>query len=207
MRMLLALTTLFIMSCASAPKLQSGKAYEPDQVLSRIDEMSSRPAWLHESESFKVEKGTVYSLGATTIPGDDRVEAAYRIAENNAKAAIASGIEQRLEFIFQNAEEGTKIGADQTRFIGSEVSSIVGNSIRADKRYWEKYSTTLENGERAIRYRVFSQVSMPESEFKAAVINALHKREGKAGISREFAKKVDKQWDKLVGERSPSNEE
>ena len=97
----------------------------PKKIVARIDDLSSRPSWLKESEPFVIEKGTVTSLGQTTIPGDNRVEAGYRVAENNAKAAIAGAIEQRLEFIFQNAEEGSGIDATQAHYIGAESSKIV----------------------------------------------------------------------------------
>src|SRR5581483_6442033 len=98
----LSAAMLAVVGCSSATKMPTPETAE-DKVLSRIDDLSHRPDWLKESETFKIKDGMVYSLGSTTIPGDHRVEAAYRIAENNAKAAIAAAIEQRLNFIFQNA--------------------------------------------------------------------------------------------------------
>src|SRR5688572_6854774 len=106
----------------------------PDQVVSRIDDVSSRPSWLKESVPFQVKDGQVTSLGSTQIPGDHRVEAAYRIASNNAKAAISNAIESRLEFILQSAEEGTG-DSTQARFIGAEASKLVSSSIRPGARY------------------------------------------------------------------------
>src|SRR4051812_21175438 len=82
----------FTASCASGSRMLTPEN-SPDEVLSRIDDLSSRPKWLKESEPFRIEDGVVNSLGQTTVPGDNRVEAAYRISENNAKAAIASAIE------------------------------------------------------------------------------------------------------------------
>ena len=160
--------------------------------------MSSRPGWLKESEPLRFEEGNVISLGSTTISVDDRKESAYRIAENNAKAGIANAIEQKLEFIFQNAEEGTQIGADQARFIGAEASSLVTSSIRPGKRYWEIVATTQDSGARVTKLKVFSTVVMPEADFKNAVMNAIRKAEGKKGLSKDFADKVNKHWDKFT---------
>ena len=186
--------------CASAVKNPIRSEVDPDKIISRIDDQSSRPSWLKESEPFRIVDGKVYSLGSTTIPGDQRVEAAFRVAENNAKAGLATAIEQKLEFIFQNAEEGAELGADQARYIGAEASSLITSSIRPDQRYWEKVATTQDSGERVTRFKVFALVSMPEADFKKAILNATRKAEGKKGLSKDFATKVDKHWDKFTSE-------
>ncbi len=169
-----------------------------ERVLSRIDELSSRPSWVKESEPFRIEGGKVQSMGMTSIPADDRVEAAFRIAENNGKAAIAGAIEQRLDFVFQNAEEGTGMGSTQARYIGAEASKLTTSSLRPSKRYWEKIATTQENGQVTVKYRVFALVEMPENDFKTAIFDAIRRSLGKAGISAEFAEKVDSHWDQFV---------
>ncbi len=201
---LMAIVVTELVGCGTSVKNPTTAEIDPDKVISRIDGLSTRPDWLKESEPFRFEGGNVYSLGSTTIPGEDRVDAAYRIAENNAKAGIASAIEQKLEFIFQNAEEGTQIGADQARFIGAEASSLITSSIRPSKRYWEKVASS-ESGVRKVNQRVFSMVSMPEADFKNAVMNAIKKAEGKKGLSKNFSEKVDKHWDKFTSDLPSSN--
>jgi len=176
----------------------------PDKVLSRIDALEERPEWVSESTPFLIKNGIVSSLGQTEIGGDQRVEAAYRIAENNAKGSIASTIESRLEFVFQNAEEGTGFDSTQARFIGAEASKITSSSLRLSKRYWEKYSTSLDSGERATRYRIFVRVEMPENEFKKAIQQAVN-RQGNKGLSSDFAKKVDDHWSSFTA-GAPSGE-
>lgn len=211
---MLVTAACFAAGCVTSPQqapIQQApvKAESQDQgqdiVLSRIDGMSSRPPWLKESEPFNIEGGTVTSLGSTAIPADHRVEAAYRIAENNAKQALASAIEQKMEFIFQNAEEGTAGDTTQARFIGAEASKLATSSIRNGKRYWEKVSVIQQGGNRIFQIKVYSTVTMPESDFKTAIIDAIRKRNGQAGISNGFAEKVDKQWDKFTAE-PPSNQ-
>lgn len=189
---------IIVQSCSSSVKTVDGQIFKPDVVLSRIDNMGSRPDWLRESEPFKIKSNEIISLGSTTIAGDERIDAAYRIAENEAKAAISKGIEQKLSFIFQNAEEGTKVDSSQVSFIGSEISRMTTSSIKLQNRYWEKVVTYNDIGTPKTIYKVFATVSMPEGEFKQAVLNALKKREGKGGISAEFAAKVDSEWKKLV---------
>lgn len=202
-KIILMLAMIFLFSCGSTVKNPTKAEIEPDRVISRIDELSSRPDWLKESEPFRIEKGAVISTGMTTLPASDRVEAGYRIAQNNAKAAIAGAIEQKLEFVLQNAEEGTSVNSTQVRYIGAEASNLITNSIRVGKNYWEKVASTLDSGERQTQYKIFSTVTMPEDDFKKAIFEAIKKAQGKGGISKDFAKKVDQQWDKFV-ENTPT---
>lgn len=192
--------------CSSTPTQHTSETQE-DKVIARINDVSSRPDWLDEAKPFQIKDGNVLALGQTTIPGDNRVEAAYRIAENNAKGAIASAIEARLETVFQNAEEGTGLDATQARYIGAEAAKITSSSLRMQDRYWEKRATTTDSGQRVTQYKVFATVTMPEADFKRAILDAARKREGKGGLSAEFAKKVDAQWDQFVDADSSTKRE
>lgn len=194
---LLLVSVFATMGCSSITKTPTAEN-TPDKVISRINDMSSRPDWLNEERPFEVKNSNVIFLGQTTIPGDNRVEAAYMIAENNAKGGICSAIESRLDFVFQNAEEGTTIDSTQARRISAEACKITTSSIRPSNRYWEKVAMTTDSGERITRFRVFASVSMPEQDFKRAILDAVRKQQGKGGISQDFAKKVDAHWDEFV---------
>jgi hypothetical protein len=204
--LLFGIALSFVSGCGTSVKKPVQSEIDRDVVVSRIDDLSSRPDWIKESEPFKIIDGKIYSLGITTIPGDQRVEAAARVAENNAKAGIATAIEQKLEFVFQNAEEGSVMGTDQARYIGAEASSLITSSIRPDKRYWEKVATTLDSGDRVTRFKVYTLVSMPEEDFKKAIITATRKAEGKVGLSKNFSEKVDSHWDQFTSNLPNSNQ-
>lgn len=190
------LTSFLLISCSTS---SVNPESQKDEVVSRINDSNSRPSWLDESKPFQMRDGQVLSLGQATVPSNSRLEAAYRVAENNAKASIASAVESKLEFIFQNAEEGVAMDATQARYIGAEISKIVTSSMKTESRYWEKVSSLQEFGGRSIQYRIFTVVTMPEIDFKKAVLDAIRKREGKLGISADFSKKVDAHWDQFVG--------
>jgi hypothetical protein len=199
----IAFASAVLVTLAGCSSTTRSPENQSDQVVSRIDNLSSRPDWLRESEPFKIQNSQVVSLGKTTIPGDNRVEAAYRIAENNAKAAIASAIEQRLDFVFQNAEEGASVDANQTRYIGAEASKLTTSSLRLQNRYWEKVSTVQDNGQRVTQYTVFSTVVIPENDFKQAILEAIRKQQGKGGLSQDFSKKVEAHWEQFVNQSTP----
>jgi hypothetical protein len=134
----------------------------------------------------------------TTVPGDSRVDAAYRVSANNAKSGLATAIEQRLSFVFQNAEEGVGFDSTQARFIGAEASELTSSSLSVSKQYWEKVFVVDEHGASKTIYRVFSLVTMPEQEFKRAIGEAIRKQTGQGKLSKDFGKKVNEHWDKFV---------
>ena len=203
---LAVLGAVLVTSCSSSPKQSDSKPENtPDVIISRIDNRSDRPSWLLESEPFKIFEGKVVSLGMVEIPVTDRLEAGYRLAQNSAKVMISSSIEQRLETLLQNGQEGTSFDANQIKYISAEASKLTTSALRPDKIYWEKYSFTSDSGERLTRYKVFATVTMAEAEFKQAVFNAIEKAKGKGQISEEFKKQLAQHWDKFS--RSPSGEE
>lgn len=198
----MALIGLALLPACSSTRMADVPGTEPDMVISRMEGFSSRPDFVNESEPFLISGGNVVSLGMATIPGDQRVEAAYRIAENNAKAGIASAIEQRLDFIFQNAEEGGSLDATQARYIGAEATRISTFSMRPGHLYYEKVVISGDNGLRRVVYRVFATVTMPEVDFRRAIIDAIRRHEGRKGLSEAFAKKVDEHWNQFVNGKS-----
>ncbi len=188
----LVVPMVFLSSCSSTTKSN-------EKVISRINNLNERPAWLDESRSFLIKDGKVVSLGMTTVPGDSRVEAAFRIAESDAKRNITSAIQQKLSYVFQIAEEGTSIDSNQVQAISTEASKRTTSHIQPDQRYWEKVVIPKENGQSEIRYRVFATVTMPEHEFKKAVSDAL--TNNKTKISADLAQKADLEWKKISEEQ------
>lgn len=191
--------SVILTACSSTPTqtLQLPEN-QSDQVLSRIDNLSARPSWLTESERFKIQDSKVIALGQTEIPATDRVDAAYRIAQSNARAEIAKAIEQKLGIVFQNAEEGTSVGANQVQYIATEASKLTTSSIRNSQVYWEKVSKYVDTSHREIRYLVYATATMPEVDFNKAVKEAIARSQGKTGISEDLAKKALKEWDSMV---------
>ena len=182
---------LTLAACSSLPK---------DEILARSDDLTSRPKWANEEKTFTIENKTVYVLGTHEMPvTGKRLETGKRSATLNAKKGIADAIEQKLSFMFQNAEEGDEMGADQARFIGGESSKLVASSIRPAGMYWEKVARVVDvdGNKRDTIYRIFARVQMPEDDFKKAIEEAIKRNAGKQGISADFAKKVEEHWDEM----------
>lgn len=169
-----------------------------EKILSRIDGFESRPAWLKESEPFSVEGSKMVALGMATIPGDHRLEAAFRIAENNAKNILSSSITQKLSYVFQNAEEGTSMDGNTSSFIGGELSRLSTSSIRLKNRYWEKIYKRNEIGSPTLEYKVYVTVAMENADFLKALDKALKGAEGRREISPDMKEKIKNHWQDLI---------
>lgn len=171
--------------------------YERDQVLSTAND-EDQPDWANENVPFQIKDGKVFSVGVAYIRGDEVPSAGGRIAANNARANIAKAVENRMEFIFQQGAENASFDSQVAKFIGSEVSNLSANNLREEGHWWTRYATSEENGERRIKYRLYSLVTMSEADFKAAVFKAMNKATAQNKVSPEFRAQLARQWDRFV---------
>lgn len=187
------LAMCLLQACSST----SMKGFDRDETLSTLND-SSQPDWADESHPFVFRLGKVYSLGVTTLHGDERPEAGMRISENNARSNVAKAIEDRMEFIFQNAEENASLDSTQAHYIGSEVSSLTSHSIRIEGHWYKRFAQSQEDGSRRILYKVYSLVSIPEDDLKRAINDAISGKINKHKLSQDFQGKVNSQWESFV---------
>ena len=206
---------LILVGCSSAPPQVEPQSnlgsnvpeIAHDRVLDRMNDASGRPSWLNEERPFEVKSGMVISLGQVSIPAADRVEAGYLIAENNAKGSLCSAIESRMDYVFQQAQEGTSVDSTQVHRIGAEACKLTTSAIRPGRRYWEKVATTDGSGSVTVRLIIFTTVEMPESDFKRAIIAAAKNQQGNGGLTEDFSKKVNEHWYQFVGgDHKPASE-
>lgn len=212
-KIILAIGFIFLTACSSTPVV-NGQKFEPDQTLSTAGN-KDMPEWaeLGETQPFRVIKGKVFSVGITQIRGDERPEAASRVATNNAYANVAKHVENKTEFILQNSEENFGYDSTSAKFIGSEVSSITSHEFTNEGVWWKRYATTQSDGSRTVLYKVYSLVTLPESTLKAAVHKAIQGSHDRK-LSQSFQKQVDRQWNRFIEgdtvspeNRNPSNTE
>lgn len=173
-----------------------------DKVIARSDDMSSRPSWAKESTPLTKKGSDLYFLGQTRIPAEKaNISMGYRIAENNAKNAIAGAINQNLTYMFQNAEEGTTYDATQVQFVSTESAKALMSKAVVSDRYWEKVlSTVSADNDKEMFYSVYARVKISESDMKKAIDRTLN---GSKGISDDLKKKAAQQWDVMVREQYP----
>jgi hypothetical protein len=194
MKRVIFILPIILSACSSSPAI---KGYEESKTLATVNGRS-QPDWADETVPFKISNGKVYSVGVTTIKGDQRPEAGARIAENNARAIFAKTIENRMEFIFQNSEENSDVNSTQAKYIGSEASNLTSHSMTHEGMWWIRFAQSEEDGSRRIYYKIYSLVTMPEADLKKAVESAIQGSVAQHKLSESFQGQVNKQWNSFV---------
>lgn len=159
-----------------------------ERVYTPVGKTPKRPAWIDPKNPFEIKDGEVHTLGQTVTPPGASIEEGYIIASNSAKEALCKATEYRLDFIFQDSEEGSTVDHKQIKEITMDVCTGVAAITKPGKRYWEKVMTTASNGDRVIVYRVFVTDMIPEKKFKSLVARSIKKQEGKGKIPKDYAK-------------------
>lgn len=167
-KLLLLMAMLYLASCASVG----------EKVITRMDGVDEKPKWANLSTTMYTKDGKVYSVGFTEVGARSRVSAAARISDNNARFEISRNVTDDMAFIFQNMEEGIDDSGTLARFYGTEVSKLIANGIRQEKRYWEKVKTFDDYGEPVYRLRVYSLASIKKSDLRKAISVSLNKGRG-----------------------------
>lgn len=204
---LVGLFAIGLTSCSSAPKMANGEKFEADQVLATAGDKPV-PQWAEDGElqPLVIKSGKVYSVGLTTLRGDERPEAGVRVAENSARANFAKSIETRMSFIFQGSEENAGFDSVQSKWIGSEVSELTSQNMMPEGRFWKRYAQTQEDGSRRIFYKIYALVTMKEADLKQAIFKAANKGVAQNQLSPDFKKQVDQHWNRFVEGNQASGE-
>lgn len=169
---------VLIKSCASVS----------EKTVVRMKGHDEAPEWASLSKSTYVKSDRLYSVGFTEVNANARISAAFRISDNNARFEISREVTDDMAFIFQNLEEGLDDSGTLARFYGTEVSKLIVQNIRQEKRYWEKVQSFDDSGERVYKLRLYSLVSIRKSDLKKAIKTTLD--QGK-GITPSIKNQID----------------
>lgn len=189
---LLVLTTLMV--ACSSPKTKDHR----DLVIGRIDELPERPFWFKESIESEEAGDRVIFWGRSTLKNNERLEIGYKIAELNAKSKIANYVSEKIKTISQSADEVGSQDQSLFRSIITQKAKVDLSEIQSGQKYWEKVQISDPQGERRTEYRVFSSVVIKKQDLSKLVKNALQEGEGK--FSENFSKKVDEEFEQMMGE-------
>lgn len=208
--------TFFIAGCSSVPKPQSGLENIGREAVVASMNNESTPSWVKKASEHSLydDGGQVVSVAMTSLPGDNRIEAGFKIAELNAKANLAKTIESRIETFTQLADEGADHSGQQLRSVITEAAKVTASNMRAGRRYWSKVAITDDTGTPRTELRFWNEVKMDQREFKKALIDAGRKAAGKPSLSEAFVKQVDKNFERLINadefkaeDREPAKQE
>ncbi|POB13866.1 hypothetical protein [Halobacteriovorax sp. DA5] len=181
---ILAIALFGLFSCSSMK----------EKVIERIDGLDEKPSWATISKPTYSKDGKFYAVGISEGAGNASISALGRISDNNAKTELTRIVSNQIGVVLQNVEEGTD-GANLSRFIGTEKSTLISRKIIPEKRYWEKVQIPDNSGEDQLKVRMYSLVSIDEPLLRKMIQESLNQNKE---ISKELKQKVDSQLDKLM---------
>lgn len=159
-----------------------------DKVISRSDELSSRPSWVQDDNPVVVKNGDMFVTSMATVRSDKaNISQGYRIAENQAKTDLSNAIKTDIKTNFVDAQEGVEGDQFRTEFLSIEKSEISFSGLMPSNRYWEKVLVTNADGDKEMEYRFFARMKIKEADFKKQMKSFLN---GNKGLSPEFNKRV-----------------
>lgn len=187
---------LFVFGCSSAVRLDN-REITPDVVLSTMDG-TSQPSWASEGKPWYQDGPNVYSVGVTTIHGNERVEAAMRVAALNSRVAFAQTVNDKLSAYLQSAEENFSLDSTQVKSLASSASELTAHSIKTESYWYKRYVSTQEDGKH-IYYKVYALSSMPVTDLRQAMDQAISGKINEHKLSDDFKTKADAQFSKILG--------
>lgn len=159
-----------------------------DKVISRSDELSSRPSWVQDDNPVVVKNGDMFVTSMATVRSDRaNISQGYRIAENQAKTDLSNAIKTDIKTNFVDAQEGVEGDRFRTEFLSIEKSEISFSGLMPSNRYWEKVLVTNADGDTEMEYRFFARMKIKEADFKKQMKDFLN---GNKGLSPEFNQRV-----------------
>jgi len=180
-------TILILLKLILLNSIMTSCASYNESTISTMEDRE-RPEWATLSKTVYKKGGRLFVVGYTEGLASNRISALMRISDNNARFEVSREITNQMNYIYQNLEEGVGDGGQLSRFYGTEVSKHLSNGIRQERRFWEKVKVYDENGDPLIRTRVYSLISMKESDLRKAIRNTIfEKRE----ITKAIKEKID----------------
>jgi hypothetical protein len=172
LKMLLAFTTLILISCSSTP---------PGQKRVWLDSSThkdSAPGWVDGLKIIWEESGKVMIRSTQTVRGDERVNGCYDLAKLDAKEAIltelASEVRGSLDNAQQSINENAEVVLGKVR-TGEYQGRITG--LRHSEQYFERYR--IGDVER-VDCHVLSEMSRQDyDKVKRSVLDQLQKVDAK----------------------------
>lgn len=160
----------------------------------------SMPGWVEDAaeRTFYKDGDEIVSIGTTTLEGNSRIDAGFRVAEANARANIGRVITNRMEAVTHIAEEGTDFSGVQLRSITAEATKLTASGMKPGHRHYQRVMVTGDDGIPRGELRFWQEIRMSENDYKAAIINAAKRGSTKPGLSQAFGRTVEKHFDTFV---------
>lgn len=169
-KVLIVTLGLSIVGCAATKRQES-----------ILESSGSKPAWVTTDKETETREGKVYFRAV--VDRQRSLDMAMSRARAQAIGKVAEQVVLNVNTAFAETNLGTSndiddpSAGDSGSALQREIAMIANarkvTGIAGEATYWEKYLTTLSNGEEVIAYKVHSLVSVPQKALQQAQLRAL----------------------------------
>ncbi len=183
--------SMFILSCSH----QASKSQTPkERLISRMDNLTQRPAWVQELKPLSIQKNKIIALGTSALNDEHRVDISYRIAERNGKHFFQSSLEKELSSIFKNLVKPSAVELKHFADFQMDFLRSVMDEVRPVLTYWEKVEVTKAQEASTNQNKFFVSLEMSKDLFIKKLDQNLAKFQKKKYLSKSAAKQIKSHW-------------
>jgi len=170
--LLLALPILISASCSSTPD-SNVPEFHASKVLERMSGFETTPGWANGSKVMWKEQGDVLFANIMTMKGDSRPEACMNAASLAGKSQMLQYIKASITTSGQlNEMSASSDPAYESLTAFLSQGNISGASVR--DRYWEKFVTSDESGQRVLQIRCAASIAVRSAVLEKQLSEAMN---------------------------------
>lgn len=170
-------------SCVSTGE-KPKPTYEKSEVIERIGDLDETPSWSLGITPFTSESGSYMYVSSLTLDGDARPEACSKAAANEGRASILREIRDNLSVSGQLSTSSASSDPSKEEFLVF-ISQRSLTGVRVVETYWEKRIESDASGERVLRLRCASKVSISKSFLNRQIEEAVDAVAGSKQLIRK----------------------
>ena len=185
--------------CAS----RSGKPSATGSVtLERMGDAHQTPEWAWGAKGLLEEGGEIVFVNTANLSGDARPEACLKVTEENGRAAMVRTIRDSFTASGQVSELSASHDPSVETFLAFLAQGNL-TGVKIKERYWEKRMETSSSGDRELRMRCASKVSIEKSFLDQQMRQAITKSSQARVDVREKLLEAQKEFIEHVPRHSP----
>jgi len=183
----------FLSSCASHEKV-----VRHERLVSRMDGLSERPAWVMEHKPISIQKDKIVALGTSALTDEHRMEVAFRIAERNGKHLLQENLETKMKSIYQGLAKSTAKEQKHFMDIQKDLLRSIMDLAKVGGKYWEKVQVSEGDQVKANENKVYVSIETSKDQFLKKVEQVFSKAQSKKQLSKNSALQIKSEWKKFI---------
>lgn len=192
MKLYFSLLSVLIITISCAHQATNQAPVE--RLISRMGNLTQRPAWVLESTPLLIQKNKLIALGTSALTDEHKLDVSYRIAERNGKHLFQSSLEQEFEVLFKNLSKPTAAELKHLADVRVEFLRMTHDELKLTQKYWEKVEVTKGEEPSANQNKVFVSLEMNKDLFSKKVDQVIAKFQKKKYLSKSSAKQIKTHW-------------